>query len=63
MKEVKAYNGQIIKVGETYSFADLWSGDGNEEYSCGDFDTIITKELSKIIENTPEKDGISIDYE
>lgn len=23
MKEVKAYNGQIIKVGETYSFADL----------------------------------------
>jgi len=35
----------------------------NEEYSCGDFDTITTKELSKIIENTPEKDGISIDYE
>ena len=36
----------------------------NEEYSCGDFDTITTKELSKIIESTstPEKDGISIDY-
>lgn len=33
-----------------------------EEYSCGDFDTITTKELSKIIENTQEKDGISIDY-
>lgn len=34
----------------------------NEEYSCGDFDTITTKELSKIIESTstPEKDGISI---
>lgn len=31
----------------------------NEEYSCGDFDTITTKELSKIIKNTPEKDGIS----
>lgn len=36
----------------------------NEEYSCGDFDTITTKELSKIIESTstPEKDGVSIDY-
>lgn len=31
MKEVKAYNGQIIKVGETYSFADFEIVDKDEE--------------------------------
>lgn len=31
-KEVKDYEtGQIIKVGETYRFAYLWSGDGDEK--------------------------------
>ena len=51
MKEVKAYNGQIIKVGETNSFADLWSGDGNEEelLESGAMSVAYDKELDEII--------------
>lgn len=31
-KQVKDYEtGQIIEVGETYRFAYLWSGDGDEK--------------------------------
>ena len=51
-KEVKDYEtGQIIKVGETYRFADIWSGDGDEEeiLESGAMGAAYDKELDEFI--------------
>lgn len=51
-KEVKDYEtGYIIKVGETYRFAYLWSGDGDEKeiLESGAMSVAYDKELDEFI--------------